>query len=69
METAFIVTLRPAEAYNGIRFRRIDKNPILEIRARAENVGGTTLQTTLVKDGVRVGTIEHLMSAVAGLRY
>lgn len=65
-ETA-IVTLRPAEAYNGIRFRRIDKNPILEIQARAENVGGTTLQTTLVKDGVRVGTIEHLMSAMAGL--
>lgn len=65
-ETA-ILTLRPAPINTGIVFRRIDFNPIVEVQARAEHVGDTTLQTTLVKNGVRVATIEHLMSAMAGL--
>jgi UDP-3-O-[3-hydroxymyristoyl] N-acetylglucosamine deacetylase len=65
-ETA-ILTLRPAPINTGIIFRRLDFNPIVEVQARAEHVGETTLQTTLLKNGVRVATIEHLMSAMAGL--
>lgn len=59
--------LRPAPVNAGIIFRRIDLDPIVEIRACAENVGDTTLSTTLVKDDVRVSTVEHLLSAFAGL--
>jgi UDP-3-O-[3-hydroxymyristoyl] N-acetylglucosamine deacetylase len=62
-----LLTLRPAPVNTGIVFRRVDLQPPVEIAARAENVGDTTLQTTLVKDGVRVATIEHLMSAMSGL--
>ena len=62
-----ILTLRPAPINTGITFRRIDFNPVIEVQARAEHVGETTLQTSLVKNGVRVATIEHLMSAMAGL--
>jgi UDP-3-O-[3-hydroxymyristoyl] N-acetylglucosamine deacetylase len=51
----------------GIRFRRIDKNPIVEIPALVEHVGDTTLNTCLIKNDVRVSTIEHLLSAFAGL--
>lgn len=61
------LTLKPAPVDNGIVFRRTDLNPIAEIPARAENVGDTTLSSTLVKDGVRVSTVEHLLSAMAGL--
>lgn len=61
------LTLRPAPANTGIIFRRIDLNPIVEINAHAENVGDTTLSTCLVKDNVRVSTVEHLLSAFAGL--
>ncbi len=61
------LTLKPAEPNTGILFRRVDLNPVVEILARAENVGDTTLSTTLMKDGVRVSTIEHLLSAMAGL--
>lgn len=57
----------PAPVNTGIRFRRIDQNPIVEIPALVENVGDTTLNTCLIKDGVRVSTIEHLLSAFAGL--
>lgn len=57
----------PAPIDTGIRFRRIDQNPIVEIPARVENVGDTTLNTCLIKDGVRVSTVEHLLSAFAGL--
>lgn len=52
---------------SGIIFRRTDLDPMVEIRASAENVGETMLSTTLVKDGVRVATVEHLLSAMAGL--
>jgi len=61
------ITLHPAEPDTGIVFRRTDLNPPVEIPARAENVGDTMLSTTLVKDDVRVSTIEHLLSALAGL--
>lgn len=62
-----VMTLRPAPVDTGIIFRRIDCNPIVDIPARAEYVGDTTMQTTLIKDGVKVATVEHLLSAMAGL--
>ena len=61
------LTLKPAPADTGIVFRRTDLKPPVEILARAENVGETMLSTTLVRDGVRVATVEHLLSAMAGL--
>lgn len=61
------VTLWPAPPNTGIIFRRIDLDPVVEIPARAENVGDTTLSTCLVKNGARVSTVEHLLSAFAGL--
>jgi UDP-3-O-[3-hydroxymyristoyl] N-acetylglucosamine deacetylase len=61
------LTLRPAPANTGIIFRRVDLNPVVEIEARAENVGDTTLSTTLTNGDVRVSTVEHLLSAMAGL--
>jgi UDP-3-O-[3-hydroxymyristoyl] N-acetylglucosamine deacetylase len=61
------LTLRPAPPNTGIIFQRIDLNPPVEIPALAENVGDTTLSTCLVKDGARVSTVEHLLSAFAGL--
>ncbi|MBW3567612.1 MAG: UDP-3-O-acyl-N-acetylglucosamine deacetylase [Proteobacteria bacterium] len=61
------MTLRPAAIDTGIIFRRIDLDEPREIRATAENVGDTSLSTTLVENGVRVATVEHLLSAFAGL--
>jgi len=61
------LTLKPAPVDSGIVFRRVDLDPVVEIAALAENVGDTILSTTLVKEGVRVSTIEHLLSAMAGL--
>src|SRR3990167_7546127 len=61
------ITLRPAPVNTGIIFRRVDLNPIVDIPARAENVGDTTLSTTIMKGNVRVATVEHLLSAFAGL--
>jgi UDP-3-O-[3-hydroxymyristoyl] N-acetylglucosamine deacetylase len=61
------LTLRPAPPNTGIVFQRIDLEPLVEIKALAENVGDTRLSTTLVKDGIRVATVEHLLSAFAGL--
>ena len=60
------LTLRPAPVNYGIVFRRIDKEPVVEIPAKPENVGQTQLSTCLVKDGVRISTVEHLLSALAG---
>lgn len=62
-----LLTLRPAPIDTGIIFRRVDLDPIIEIPARAENVGETMLQTTLMKEQVKVSTVEHLLSAMAGL--
>jgi len=61
------LTLRPAPADTGIIFVRTDLDTREEIPAQAHFVGDTTLSTTLVKGGVRVSTIEHLMSAMSGL--
>jgi UDP-3-O-[3-hydroxymyristoyl] N-acetylglucosamine deacetylase len=61
------LTLRPAPVEHGIVFRRVDLDPIVDIQAKATNVGETTMSTTLVQDGVRVDTVEHLLSAMAGL--
>lgn len=61
------LTLKPAPVDAGIVFRRTDLNPVVDILARADNVGDTTLSTTLVKGDVRVSTVEHLLSAMAGL--
>ena len=65
--TKVYLTLRPAAANTGVVFRRVDCSEPVEIKAFAQNVGETTLSTTLVKDGVRVSTVEHLLSAMAGL--
>lgn len=62
-----VLTLRPAPINTGIVFHRTDLMPVVSIPARAENVGDTTLQTTLIKDGARIATVEHLLSAMAGL--
>lgn len=61
------LTLKPAPVDSGIVFRRTDLDPVAEVPARAEYVGETTMSTTLVKDGVKVDTVEHLLSAMAGL--
>jgi UDP-3-O-[3-hydroxymyristoyl] N-acetylglucosamine deacetylase len=61
------LTLRPAPANSGIRFRRIDLEEPVEILARPENVGDTKLSTTLCQGDVRISTVEHLLSAMAGL--
>ncbi len=60
------LTLRPAPVGTGIVFRRVDLDPPVSIPARPENVGDTKLSTTLVRDGVRISTVEHLLSALAG---
>jgi UDP-3-O-[3-hydroxymyristoyl] N-acetylglucosamine deacetylase len=62
-----LMTLRPAPANVGIVFRRVDLDPPVDIRASAENVGDTQLSSALVRDGVKVSTVEHLLSAFAGL--
>jgi len=62
-----LMVLRPAPPNSGITFRRTDLDEPVDIPARAENVGETTLGTTLLRDGIKVSTVEHLMSALAGL--
>lgn len=61
------LTLCPAPINAGIVFRRVDLDPVVEIPARAENVRETTLSTTLIANGEKVSTVEHLLSAMAGL--
>src|ERR1051325_3467496 len=61
------LTLRPAAPDTGIVFRRIDLPEPVEIKAEAYAVRDTRLSSCLEKDGVRVSTVEHLMSAMAGL--
>jgi UDP-3-O-[3-hydroxymyristoyl] N-acetylglucosamine deacetylase len=61
------MSLRPAAVDTGIVFRRVDFDQPVEIQATALAVGDTSLCTALVKDQVRVMTIEHLLSAMAGL--
>lgn len=61
------LTLRPGPIDSGIVFRRVDLDPVVEIEAKALNVGDTTLSTSLMNGDVRVSTVEHLLSAMAGL--
>jgi UDP-3-O-[3-hydroxymyristoyl] N-acetylglucosamine deacetylase len=62
-----LMTLRPAPPNVGIVFRRSDLDPPVDIPARATNVTETTLGTTLSHGGATVSTVEHLLSALAGL--
>jgi len=62
-----LMTLRPAAPDTGIVFRRTDLESPNEVPARAENVGETMLGTTLVRGETKVSTVEHLLSAFAGL--
>ncbi|WP_035383334.1 UDP-3-O-acyl-N-acetylglucosamine deacetylase [Ferriphaselus sp. R-1] len=61
------LTLKPAPVNHGIVFRRVDLTPIVEIPATAESVHDTRLSTCMEANGTRVSTVEHLMSAFAGL--
>ncbi len=61
------LTLRPAEPNTGIIFRRVDFVEPVIIKATPKNVGETVLSTTLVAGDVKISTIEHLLSAFAGL--
>ena len=61
------LTLRPAPVNTGIVFCRVDHDPPVQIKASTENVGDTSLSTTLVNGDVRISTVEHLLSAMAGL--
>ena len=61
------LTLRPASPDTGIVFRRVDLPQPVEINACPENVGDTRLSTTLTNGDVRISTVEHLLSAFAGL--
>lgn len=61
------LTLSPAPANSGIVFRRVDVVPVVVIRAEAHAVHDTRLSTCLEINGTRIATIEHLMSAFAGL--
>jgi len=61
------LVLRPAAADTGIVFRRVDLDPPVEIAAAALSVGDTRMASTIERNGARVATVEHLMSALAGL--
>lgn len=61
------LTMRPAPVDTGIVFRRVDLDPVVEIPARADYVTETMLCTGLTHDGGKAMTVEHLMSALAGL--
>lgn len=61
------MTLRPAPADHGIVFRRVDLEPVVEVPARAELVTEVTLCTGLTCNDAKIQTVEHLMSALAGL--
>ena len=61
------LTLRPAPVDTGIVFRRVDLDPVVELSATPERVGDTRLSTALQEGDVTVSTVEHLMSALAGL--
>jgi UDP-3-O-[3-hydroxymyristoyl] N-acetylglucosamine deacetylase len=61
------LVLRPAAPNTGIVFCRSDLNPVVELKADPYAVGDTRMASCLEKDGVKLGTVEHLMSALAGL--
>ena len=59
------LTLRPAATDVGIIFRRVDLDPVVEIPAAVAHIGDTSLCTCLAKGFARIGTVEHLLSALA----
>jgi UDP-3-O-[3-hydroxymyristoyl] N-acetylglucosamine deacetylase len=61
------LTLRPAAIDTGIVFRRVDLDPIVEFPSNADIVGDTRMASVLTQGDARVSTVEHLMSACAGL--
>lgn len=61
------LTLRPAAPNTGIVFHRVDLPEVVDLPARADQVGNTRLASVLQQGDVRVSTVEHLMSALAGL--
>ncbi len=61
------LTLRPAAADTGVVFRRVDLEDPVDIKACPGNVSDTRLSTTLEHNGVKISTVEHLLSAFAGL--
>jgi len=61
------MALRPAAPNTGIVFRRVDLDPVVDLPASALSVGDTRMCSCLEIGGAKVGTIEHLMSAFAGL--
>lgn len=61
-----LMELCPAPVNTGIVFRRTDLSPIVSILAHVDYVGDTTLSTSLEREGVRISTVEHLLSALAG---
>jgi UDP-3-O-[3-hydroxymyristoyl] N-acetylglucosamine deacetylase len=61
------LTLRPAAVDTGIVFRRVDLDPVVEFPSNADIVGDTRMASVLTKGDARVSTVEHLMSACAGL--
>ncbi len=61
------LVLRPAPPETGIVFHRIDGARSVAIPADALHVGDTRLSSTLEHDGARIATVEHIMSAAAGL--
>lgn len=61
------LTLRPASTSTGILFRRVDLNPVVELPAMATDVGDTRMASVLTRGYVRVSTVEHLLSACAGM--
>jgi UDP-3-O-[3-hydroxymyristoyl] N-acetylglucosamine deacetylase len=65
--TKVTLVLRPAAAETGIVFRRVDLEPPVDIKLAADAVVDTRMATTIGRDGIRIATIEHLMSALAGL--
>jgi UDP-3-O-[3-hydroxymyristoyl] N-acetylglucosamine deacetylase len=65
--TKVVLTLRPAPSDTGIVFHRVDLEPPVDLPAYATMVGDTRMASTLAKDGAKVSTVEHLMSACAGL--
>jgi len=61
------LTIKPAAVDTGIVFKRVDLDPIVELLAITENVGDTRLSTSLGSGAAKVSTVEHLLSAMAGL--
>ena len=61
------ISILPAPVDHGVVFRRVDVSPAVDVPADALLIGETTLCSTLVKDGVKVATVEHIMSALAGM--